>query len=150
MALAPLRGKRCGPVFKSNARNPDGELAHERHVANSQGRVHVGSDAGGKFGGAAGIQRNGKHPTQHAAMKGGDPFRAVFAPDNYPVAGTNAALDKQCGKAASERGDLSVGGYAAPVALVTDHGDLAIVAAKVVEECSQIVSHGRSGRFHEI
>jgi hypothetical protein len=45
-------------------------------------------------------------------------------------------------------GDFPIGGYTATIPLVTHHSDLAVVAAKVIKECSQMVSHGRSGKDH--
>jgi hypothetical protein len=43
-------------------------------------------------------------------------------------------------------GDLPVCGYPAAVSLVTHYSYFAVETAKVFEECSQMVSHGRSGK----
>ena len=72
-------------------------------------------------------------------------LRAVFGPQQDAIAGPDAALLEQGGKASGEPCQFPIGGYPPPVSLVADHSDLAVETAKVIEECSQMVSHGRSG-----
>ena len=79
-------------------------------------------------------------------MEGSDPFSAVLSPEKHPVTRADAAPDEQCGKATGQPRNLTVCGDPPAVALVAHHGDLAIIAAKIVEECSQMVSHGLSAQ----
>ena len=48
--------------------------------------LNVGGYARGKIGGSGGVQRNGQHAAQQAAVKGGDPLRAVLGPHQHAVA----------------------------------------------------------------
>jgi hypothetical protein len=75
-------------------------------------------------------------------VESGNPLGAVLGPDQHAVARTNAACSQQRRKAPAEPRDFRVSRDFAPVALVPDYGDLVIVAAEVVEERSQMVSHG--------
>jgi hypothetical protein len=82
-----------------------------------------------------GVKRDGEDAAHHASVEGGDPLGAVFRPEEDAVAGADAALGEERGETAGETGDFSVSGCAPAVALVTNHCDLATIAAKVVEEC---------------
>ena len=136
------------PVFKGDLRPFTRQLAEQESIADGEFGSDVSGDAGGEFRGSVGVERNGQHAAQQAAVEGGDPLRAVFGPKEHTVAGLDAPLGQQRGKTASQARDLTVGGDAAAVALVADYGGLAAVAAEVVEKCSQMVAHGRSGKDH--
>ena len=131
------------PVFKGKL-GPGAHFVQKDRVAHHELWRYIGGHARGKLRGAVGVQRDGQHATEHAAVEGRDPLGAVFGPEEDAVAHADGAALKQRGKPAGEMGDLAIGGYTAAVALVTHHGDLAIEAAKVVKECGQMVSHGRS------
>lgn len=68
-------------------------------------------------------------------MEGGDPLGAVFSPDEYTVTVPDAALCKECGKAACKTSQFAVGCYSASVPLVANNCYLAVVAAEVVKQC---------------
>jgi hypothetical protein len=78
-------------------------------------------------------------------VKGGDPLRAVPAPEEHAVSWTNAALNQKRGKTTGETRDLTVCGDPPPIALVAHHGNRPAIAAKIVKESSQMVAHRRSG-----
>src|ERR1035437_10455635 len=73
---------------------------------------------------------------------------AVFGPQQNPVAWPNAPLSQQGGKTPRPPRNPSVAGRPPPVSLEADHRNLAVVAAKVVKQCSQMVSHGSPGKDH--
>ena len=74
-------------------------------------------------------------------MEGGDPFGAIFGPNEHTVARPDAALGKQSGKTAGQDRDFAVGGDAAAVAPVVHHGNLPAEAAEIVEKGGQVGSH---------
>ena len=80
-------------------------------------------------------------------MKGGDPLRAVLGPQQHAITGADALPGQKRGKTAGEPRQLSIRGRAAPVALVTHHGNLAVEAAKIVDQCGQMVTHKLFGKF---
>ncbi len=80
-------------------------------------------------------------------MKGGDPFGAVFSPDEHAVTLPNAAGCQQRGKPPGKVSQIAVGGDAAAVALVAHDGDLAVKATKIVDQRSQMLAHNASGKF---
>ncbi len=93
-----------------------------------------------------GIERNGEHAAQHAAVKGGDPLGAVFSPDENAIALDDASRREKRRKPAGEARQLTVGGHAATVTLVAHHRDLAVKAAKVVNQRSEVIAHRVSGK----
>ena len=113
----------------------------QHRIADRQFGAHVGGHALGKLGASIGVQRHRQHAAQQAAIKGGDPLGAVFSPQQNPVAQADLALSQKCGKAPRQQRQLSVGGRAPPVALKVNDRDLAVVAAEIVEQCSQVVEH---------
>jgi hypothetical protein len=80
-------------------------------------------------------------------MEGRDPLRAVLAPQQNPVALPNTSPRQERRKSPRLARQLPIGRNTPPVALVANHCDLSPKAAKVVNQCSQVVSHERSGKF---
>ena len=132
------------PVFKLELRPRRSQLAEQHRIAHHQFGRHIGSHACGKLRRAESIQRHSQHPAQHAPVKSRNPFRAVFGPQKHAIAHADAAALEQRGKAPRQPRNLPVRGDPAPVPLIPHHSDRAIVAPEVVEECSQMISHGRS------
>ena len=140
--------KRGEPVFKGQLRNFGRQLAQQQRIAHSQFRRNVGCHAGGKIRRSKSVQGNGQNATQQAAMEGRDPLRAILSPKQHAIARPNAPLVKQGGKTAGQPSQLAIGGYPAAVALVANHGDLTVVAAEIVEKCSQMIAHDYPGKNH--
>jgi hypothetical protein len=78
-------------------------------------------------------------------MEGRNPLGAVLSPQQYSVAGSDPALDQQCGKTAGQVCNLAVRSDSAPIALVSHYRHFAAVAAEVVEKRCQVVAHGSFG-----
>jgi hypothetical protein len=57
------------------------------------------------------------------------------------LAGPDATLLQQSSEPPGQPGKLRVSGDTAAVALIADHGDLAVEAAEIVEQCSQMIAH---------
>jgi hypothetical protein len=93
-------GQGRGPVLKGHAGDADRQLIDEDEIAYGHLGRDIGGDAGSEVGGAGGVQRNGENAAQQAAMKGGDPLRAVVGPDEHAVALHDAAAIQEGGKAA--------------------------------------------------
>ena len=123
-----------------------GKLAHEECVADCESGLDVCGDAGGEVGASVGVEGNSERTAKHAAVKGGDPFGAVLGPEHDAVAGADVLLGEKCRESAGESGDVAIGGNAAAVALVADHGDFAVVAAEIFNEGGQVIAHGCSAR----
>ncbi len=81
-------------------------------------------------------------------MKGGDPLRAVLGPEEHAVACADALRGQERGKTAGEARQFAISGDAAPIALVAHHGNLAVEAAKIVDQCGQMIAHRCSGKIH--
>jgi hypothetical protein len=77
-------------------------------------------------------------------MKGGDPFGAVFSPEQDAIARTYALPGQQGGKPAGQPRQFPISGYAAAVSLIPNHGNLAVKTAKIVQQCSKVIEQGRS------
>ena len=79
------------------------QLCQQQRVAHRQFGIDVGGHASGKFGGAVGVERNGQHAAQQAAVKGGNPLRAVLSPDQDAVALDDASRGQKRSETAGER-----------------------------------------------
>ena len=101
-------------------------------VAHGELRLDIRGHARSEIGAAVGIERNHENAAQDAAVERGNPFGAVLGPQDHAVAGADVFLFQQRCETAGEMRDVAVSGNAAPVALVANHRDLAIVAAKVL------------------
>jgi len=121
-------------------------LPQQHRIAYGKLRLHVGGYARRKLNGSDRVQRNSQHAAQHASVEGRDPLGAVLCPQQHPIARPNFALGQERRKPPGQPRKLRVSGYPPTVSLIAHHGDLAIEAAEVVEECSQMGSHGRSGK----
>jgi len=136
------------PIFKEDLREVAvrpicPQLTQQDRVANCQFGAYVRSHASCKICGPICVQWNRQHTAKQAPVECGNPLRTIFGPDQHAVAGTDAARRQQRRKAPAEPRDFSVCCDSATVALISDNRDFAIVAAKVVEKCSQVVSHVR-------
>ena len=151
---AHLRGgKMAEPIFKGERGNGGsgvrrGQFCQQERIADGEPGIDVGGYARGKIGGSGGVEGNGQHAAQQAAVKGGDPLRAVLGPQQHAVAWPDALPGQKRGKTAGKARQLSIRGDAAPVALIAHHGDLAVEAAKVVDQCGKMVAHKLFGKNH--
>jgi hypothetical protein len=127
-------GQRAGPILKSKLRAVCWQLPQQQRIADGQLGPHVCRDAQGKFRRSIGVQRHGQHAAQDAAMESGNPLRAVFSPEQNPVARADAALGQQGGKTPREARNFAVTGGAPPVAPEADDRNLAVETPKVVEK----------------
>ena len=103
-------GQNAEPIFEGEARILSGQLIEQQGIADGQFGLHIGGDAPGKLRASVSVQRDGEDATQQAAVKGGDPLSAVLRPEQNPVAGADAALGQQRGKAPGKLRQLGVGG----------------------------------------
>jgi len=122
-----LGGQHVEPVLKGKLRPSIAQLSQQQLIAHGQPGRRVSRNPPGKIRASAGVQRNGQHPAQQASVESGNPFGAVFRPQQHAVARPNTPLGQQRGKAAGQSCQLAIGGYPPPVALVADNGNLAIV-----------------------
>jgi hypothetical protein len=53
-------------------------------------------------------------------------------------------MDQQSGETASQPRQVTVSGDTAAVSLVSDHGNLTVKSAEIVEQCSKVVVQGVS------
>ena len=135
------------PIFEGETGPLKGQLMQKQRIAHRQFGLHIGRHARGKLRAPIGVQRDCQHSAQKTAIEGRNPLRAVFPPQKNPVAGHNAPPDQQRGKAPRQPRNFSVAGSAPPDALMAHYRDLAVIAAKVVKQCSQMVAHESSGKF---
>jgi hypothetical protein len=80
-------------------------------------------------------------------MKGGYPLGAVLRPDQHPLSRSDLPLHKQRREPACQPRQVPVRRHTPAIALVADHGDIPLTAAKIIKECRQMASHGRSGNI---
>jgi len=111
-------------------------------VGDQQPGTGIGDDAGGEFGRAGGVERDGENSAQQAAEEYGDPLGGVGTPEDDAVAGSDVAAVELGGEAAGERGELAVGGAVGAVAAMGDDSRLAGVRAKVIDEAGEVRPHG--------
>jgi hypothetical protein len=140
-------GQSAEPIFKAEARPLAGQLTQKQGIAYRQLGAHVSRDARGEVGASVGVQWDGQHTTQNAAMEGGNPLGAILGPEQHAVAGADLALGQQRGKAPCKAGYLAIGRRPPPVALAANDSNLAVVTAEVVEQCSQMIAHEGTGKF---
>src|SRR5580658_9087768 len=103
--------------------------------------MNVGGYAGSKVGATGGVKRNGQHAAQHAAVEGGDPLGTIFSPKHDAVALDDTVVGQESGESAGEARQIAVGADVTPIAAKMHHGGLAVEAAKVVDQCGEIVAH---------
>ena len=95
------------------------QLGQQERVADGEFGVDVRGHARGKIGGSGGVERNGQHPAQQAAVEGGDPLGAVFSPQQYAVALADALRGQERGKTAGEARQIAIRRDVAPVAPIS-------------------------------
>ena len=150
---AHLRGGKLAEPILEGERGNGGpgvrcsQFSQQERIADGEPGIDVSGYARGKIGGSGGVEGDGQHAAQQAAVKGGDPLRAVLGPQQHAVAGADALPGQKRGKTAGEPRQLSIRGDAAPVALVAHHGNLAVEAAKIIDQCGQMVAHKLFGKF---
>ena len=150
---AHLRGgKLAEPILECERGNGGSgvrcsQFSQQERIADGEPGTDVGGYARGKIGGSGGVEGNGQHSAQQAAVKGGDPLGAVLGPQQHAVACADALPGQKRGKTAGEARQFSIRGDAAPVALVAHHGNLAVEAAKIIDQCSQMIAHRCSARI---
>jgi hypothetical protein len=123
------------------------QLTQQQRIAHCKLGAYIGGHARGKFCGTVCVERDRQHSAKDAAVKGRDPFRAVLCPKQNTVARTDASLSEQRSELPRQSRNLPITGCTPPDALEADNGNLAVKAAEVVEQCSQMVSHQYSGKF---
>ena len=150
---AHLRGGQfVQQIFKSERRNlrrivGRGQLGQQKRVADHELRTHIRGHPRHKLSRSEGIERHRQNAAQHAAVKCGDPFCTVFRPDQNALALGDAPRRKQRGKAAGKPCQLPIRRHAPAIALVAHHGNLAVKAAKIVDQRGKVIAHICPGKF---
>ena len=102
---AHLRGGQLAEPILEGERGNGGsgvlcsQFSQQERVADGEPGIDVSGHARGKIGGSGGVEGDGQHAAQQAAVKGGNPLRAVLGPQQHAVARPDAA----CGKQAANR-----------------------------------------------
>ena len=142
-------GQRAGPVFKGEAgksnHDPRRELRQQHGIAYRQLRLHVGQLRAPQTPTVPmRIQRNSQHPAQHAAVKRGDPLRAVLRPQQHAI----ALAQSRVAPAARQNAPPSVPARrkSSPAAGCPGGAPPRCPGgtSEVVQQCGQMISHGRT------
>ncbi len=133
-----LGGEGAGEVVEGEVGEGGGEGGEAGSVGEDEPGGDVGDDVGGELGRAGGVEWDGEDAAEEAAEEGRDPVGGVFGPEDDAVAGDEVATVEFGGEAASEGGEIGVGGGVAAHAEVAHYGGLAAVAAEILDEAGQM------------